>query len=217
VARGQVDAQRRAEIGQARRDKTRAKIFSAAFELFGSPNGLFVRIEDIADRAGVTRPTFYNHFKGMAELREALAYELTHDFLVGTKHAIDTLPDPRERASAGLRHYLEKVRVEPPWGWSILNLSAGGIFFGAETFQQAETTICEGMDAGLFDLPNSAVGRDIVLGASLAALAVMLKGKTQPDYPQQIARSILMGLGVEEGAASEIAVRPLPPIADGQN
>ena len=43
---------------------------------FRGPDGLWEghRIEDVATAANVTRATLYNHFKGMAELREALSY-----------------------------------------------------------------------------------------------------------------------------------------------
>jgi AcrR family transcriptional regulator len=210
-----VDAQKRAAIGQERRSRTRARIIAAAFDLFGSSDGLFIRIEDIAAHAGITRPTFYNHFSGIAQLREAATAELTHDFLLAVKAAIATLPDPRERASAGLRHYLEKAQSDPRWGWSIVNLSAGGVPFGSETYRQAEQTVREGMAAGLMSLGSSAAGRDIVLGTSLAAISAILAGTAGADYPEQIAGAILMGLGVAPTAALQIAARPLPSLAIG--
>ena len=63
----------RVRVGQQRRAKTRAAIIAAAFDKFGDQNGLYVSVEEIAEAANVTRATFYNHFAGMAELREALA------------------------------------------------------------------------------------------------------------------------------------------------
>jgi len=69
------------ELGKIRRAKTRAKIIAAAFELFGEEEGLYARIEDVSQRAGITRATFYDHFSGMSELRDAVTDEVTHDFL----------------------------------------------------------------------------------------------------------------------------------------
>lgn len=65
MARNEIDLERRAEIGREKRARTRAKIVSSAFELFGNDEGLYSRIEDIAKAAGVTRATFYYHFSGM--------------------------------------------------------------------------------------------------------------------------------------------------------
>lgn len=210
MADAKMDKDKRLEIGRARRAKTRANILAAAFEIFGDEAGLFVRIEDIANHAGITRPTFYSQFTGLAELREALSYELTHDFLTAVTNTISLLEDPRERASAAVRFYLLRVRENPKWGWSMVNLSANGIIFGVETHRQAEITIVQGLEADLLSVASSAVGRDIVLGSTLAGIATMLRTSVAHDYPEQIALGILQGLGVPPASAREIAARPLP-------
>jgi AcrR family transcriptional regulator len=204
------DRQRRIEIGRERRLRTRARIIEAAFSLFGEEDGLYTRIEDIADRAGITRPTFYNHFSGMAELRDAVTYEVTHDFLTAVTRTIADLADPRERASAAIRFYLERARQDLEWGRSIINLSANGILFGAETHQQASLTVQEGMADGKFHVPSASIGRDIVLGISLAAITTIVREDPGEAYPALMVRSILVGLGVASDEADRIVRRPLP-------
>lgn len=208
----QQPPQHRARIGQERRARTRARIVAAAFDLFGSEEGLFTRIEDIADKAGVTRATFYNHFTGMAQLREAVSYEVTHDFLQAVNATTGALADPRERAAAAIRFYLHRGREDHRWAWSMVNISASGIVFGAETYRQAEVTVAEGIEAGLLRLPGSALGRDIVLGATLSAMSSLLRGEEAPDYAEEVAGFILMGLSVPYDEARSIANRPLPPL-----
>ncbi len=203
---------RRAEIGRQRRARTRARILAAAFELFGSEQGLYSRIEDIARDAGVTRATFYNHFSGMTELREALSYELTHDFLSAVSRTLYQLDDPRERAAGAIRFYVGRAREDRRWNQSMVNLSANGIFFGAETFEQAERTVVEGMEAGCFSLRNSAIGRDIVLGTCLSAMACLLRQTVPEDYPELIAGHILLAMGVPFDEARTIANRPMPEL-----
>lgn len=203
-------SERRIEIGQVRRAKTRARIIAAAFELFGSQDGLQVRVEEVSQRAGITRATFYDHFTGMAELREAVTYEVTHDFLTAVNNAVSMLEDPRERAAAAIRFYLHKTREDPRWGWSMVNLSANGIIFGAETYEQAELTAIDGIKAGLLRPVSSAIARDCILGTSLAAMGSMLRGLVLPDYPEQIVEIILVSLGVDQVLAAHIAGRPLP-------
>ncbi|NBC38131.1 TetR family transcriptional regulator [Novosphingobium sp. FSY-8] len=209
-----AERERRQAVGRLRRARTRARILAAAFDLFGSDSGLYARIEEIAQRAGITRATFYDHFTGMAELREALAVEVTHDFLIAVRDALSTLPDPRERAAAAIRFYLHRVRAAPRWGWSMVNLSASGVIFGAETHGEAEHTVQEGMAAGMLHLPHSALGRDLILGATLAAMGTMLRERVAPDYPEQIVVPVLCGLGVARDAAQAIAARPLPPLRE---
>lgn len=209
-----IDLKRRAEIGRERRTRTRARIIAAAFELFGEENGLYSRIEDIADKACVTRPTFYNHFSGMDELRDALTYEVVHDFLVAVTRTVAPMPDPRARAAIAIRFYLHRARSDRRWAWSMVNMSANGVIFGAETHRQAELTVKEGMEAGLLAIPSSALGRDLILGSALAAIAGMLRQEMPDDYPEQVAGHILLGLGVPRTEARKFARLPMPePIA----
>jgi len=200
------------ELGKVRRAKTRARIIAAAFELFGEEEGLYARIEDVVQRAGITRTTFYDHFSGMGELREAVSYEVTHDFLTAVNETVSQLSDARERAAAAIRFYMHRVRAVPRWGRSMINLSASGIIFGAETYRQAEQTVAEGMAAGQFAVADSALGRDIVLGTTIAAIATMLGEGKGEDYPEAVAAIILRGLGVDPREAGELARRDLPPL-----
>lgn len=207
-----TDLERRAEIGRQRRARTRARIVASAFEILGEEGGLYARVDDVAARSGITRATFYDHFTGMPELRDAVTYEVTHAFLVSVSHTIEALDDPRERAAAAVRFYLERVRRDRRWGWSMVNLSSNGIIFGAETFRRAEATIQEGIDAGLLPREDSRLGRDILMGASFAAMASMLREDPGPDYPMEVTRRILVGLGVSPAEADEIVHRPLPTL-----
>jgi AcrR family transcriptional regulator len=178
--------------------------------MFGDESGLYARIEEIAKRAEITRATFYDHFTGMPELREAVTYEVTHDFLTAVTRTVSLLSDPREKAAAAIRFYLNKVPEDARWGWSMINLSANGVIFGAETFSEAELTVVEGIQAGLLTVPCSAIGRDSILGTTIAAIASMLREDHGPDYPVLIVQSILMSLGVSRTDAIEISGRPLP-------
>ncbi len=212
MVRKQTDPKRRAEIGRERRIRTRARIVAAAFELFGDEAGLYARIEDVAEKAGVTRATFYNHFTNMAELRDALTYEVTHDFLEATQ-AISQIPDARVRSSCAVRFYLQRAQADRRWAWSMINLSAAGLIFGAETFHQAEQTVREGMDDAVFRIPSVELGRDLLLGTTLAAMASIVRGGLAEDYPEQVAASILFGLGVPIGEARIFAAQALPPFS----
>lgn len=213
MARKQTDPERRAEIGRERRTRTRARIVAAAFEIFGDEAGLYARIEEVAEKAAVTRATFYNHFTNMAELRDALTYEVTHDFLEAVTRAISQIPDARIRSSCAVRFYLQRAQADRRWAWSMINLSAAGFIFGAETFRQAEQTVREGLDDLVFRIPSVQLGRDLLLGTTLAAMASIVRGDLPDDYPEQVATSILFGLGVPIDEARTFATQALPPFA----
>lgn len=204
-----IDSSRRAEIGQEKRARTRARILRAAFDLFGRENGLFTRVEEICFSADVTRQTFYNHFHGIDDLRDALTYEVNHDFLIAVSRIMESLDDAAERAATAIRHYLEKAAGDPKWGWSMVNISANGIIFGMETYRRAEQTVQEGMDAGTFCLNDARMGRDLIMGTTLSAIVTLLREKPGPRYHLEITRGLLLALGVSNDRADQIVSRPL--------
>ncbi len=212
MARKQIDPLRRAEIGQERRTRTRAKIVAAAFEVFGDEAGLYARIEDVADKASVTRATFYNHFTGMADLRDALTFEVTHDFLLAVTRTTSQMPDARDRSACAVRFYLLRATADRRWAWSMINLSAAGLIFGAETYRQAEQTIREGVEQGVFPLSSTELGRDLLLGTTLAAMGSIVRGLASEGYAEAVAGQILFGLGVSMADAQVCALRALPPL-----
>ncbi len=206
------DIDGRTALGRKRRAATRAAIIAAAFEIFGEEAGLFARIEDVVDRAGVTRATFYNHFASMLELREAMTHEVTHDFLVAVTAAVSQIPDSREQCTVAVRYYLRRAQKDRRWAWSMLNMSASGEIFGTETFRQALRTITDGVDSGALAIPSPELGRDILLGAALAAMGSIAKRNMPADYPETVAGYILCGLGVDRETARGIAHLPLPEL-----
>ncbi len=212
LPRKKIDPSVRAEIGRKRRAQTRAKIFAAAFDILGDENGLYARIEDVAEKAGVTRATFYNHFADMAELRDALTREVTHSFLTSVTNTIKTIPDARERSAFAVRFYLRRALSDQRWGWSMVNVSATGQIFGSETYHQAEVTIQEGIDDGVFQQMSSKLGRDILLGTALAAMGSIVREEATGTYPESVAGFILHALGVEYEEARAIAHLPMPDL-----
>lgn len=201
----------RIEAGRRRRLQTRARIIAAAFDLFGDENGLLANVEKIADHAGVTRATFYNHFEGMLDLREALSHEVTHAFLVSVLNTVAGMTDTRERAAVSIRFFLRRAMSDTRWGWSMLNLSATGVIFGAETYVEASKTVCEGVENGGFPIVSSDLGIDILMGTSLAAMGRIVRRGVPDDYPEAIAGYILHALGVPYDEAKRIAHLPMPP------
>jgi AcrR family transcriptional regulator len=212
IVGNKIDMKRRAEIGQQKRARTRARILAATFELYGRENGLFTRVEEICLAADVTRQTFYNHFNSMEDLREALTYEVTHDFLVAVTNAVISLPDAAERSSAAIRFYIDKALADPKWGWSMVNISATGIIFGMETYRQAEQTVKDGIERGDFPMRDSRLGRDMILGASLSAVVTQLREAPGPQFTKDVTRGILIGMGVSPLRAEAIVGLSLPPL-----
>lgn len=209
-----INLERRAEIGLEKRTRTREVILAAAFELLGRQNGRSTRIEEICDRAGVSRGTYYNYFSGMDELFDALSYDISHAFNAAVIGAIETLPSSSLRVASALRYYLHRARRDPSWGWAMVNISATGPIFGSETLRHATESVQQGIDAGEFRLPDTIIGRDLMIGTIFASMITILKEPKPPEYPEMVVRQILSAFGVPKPVIRHCLTIDLPALEE---
>lgn len=195
-----------------KRERTRKKILEAAFELIGNEKGLTVRIEEICAAAQISRGTFYNYFTSLEQLFEVLAIELSHDLNSALVSTLDEVRSHAEGSNAAIQHYLEHARRDPAWGWAMVHLNAFGPSFGAESWEACYRSIAKGIEAGEFDVPNAAVGRDLMTGTVMATVRTMLRSGSSRSEPRIVAYHLLRALGVPDARAREIADSPLPDI-----
>jgi AcrR family transcriptional regulator len=202
----------RRQHATSRRERTRRRIFDAAFRLIGNERGRSVRIEEICALAQISRGSFYNYFAGIDALFEALAYDLSHDFIDAVITEMARMKSAAEQADAGMRYFLDRARADPQWGWAMVNIGATGPLFGAETLAAALATIESGIARGEFLLTDAKVGRDLTLGACHAAIITHLREGSRADQPQCVSRSVLRGLGVAAAKRESIVSRQLPSL-----
>ncbi|NSL21206.1 TetR/AcrR family transcriptional regulator [Agrobacterium tumefaciens] len=191
-----ISPERRVQIGQEKRARTRATILSAAFHLLGRPNGRSTRIEEVCEVALISRGTFYNYFSDVDELFEALTYEVSHEFNVAVQELMRTFPLCATRVALAIRYYLHRARQDQSWGWAMVNLSSVGPIFGSETFHYATTSVQEGVDAGEFKLESVTIGRDMMVGTVLASMTTLLRQDQEHDHPEKVVRQILSAFQV---------------------
>jgi AcrR family transcriptional regulator len=208
-ARRRIDATRRAEIGAAKRLRTRTELLVTALDLFGRPHGRNTRIEDLCAHAGVARGTFYNYFTGLEAVLEALSDALTRDFDSAVHASFAALRNATERTAAAVRYYLHAPLIDPRWGWAIVNSSVGHWLYGEHVARHVIASLQEGIDSGEFSIESAIVGRDIVLGTGMSATITLLGGKAPQDYPEQVARQVLVSLGAPPVTAAKVTGRPM--------
>lgn len=210
MASEKIASERRAEIGQDRRTRTRAAILRAAFDLLGRQDGRSSRIDDICQAAHVSRATFYNYFTSVEELFKATAFDISHDFNDALRAVILRVPSGAFRIAFALRYTLHKSRRDPAWGWAMVNLSAGGPILGEESYLYATQSIDEGILTEQFRIPSTQIGLDLVMGATLAGMITLLQSEQPEDYPELIVAHIFRGLGVSETLVKKCISAVLP-------
>lgn len=205
-----ISTERRTQIGVEKRARTRAAILDATFQVMGQENGRLARIEQVTEVAQIARPTFYTYFSSLDELFAALSYEMSHEFNSAVLAYCALQNDAAKEASAGIRYYLRKAAGDKKWGWGMVNLSFGGPIFGVETYAAVTDTMTRGIELGVFKVHDVNIGRDMMLGTTLAAMTTLLRGTCVADYPEIVAMQILVGLGVTPRRAERITAEVLP-------
>lgn len=204
---------RRAEIAVQKKAETRLSLLHAAFEVLGHENGRDMQIEDLLAHVGMSRGTFYNYFESREDLFNVLSFEFNH----GLDEALAESGDPALWACQAIRIYLHRAQKDRAWGWAMVNISSNGPkILGDDTYRHAAVTLQAGIDSGDFKIASLQIGMDLVMGSTLAAILSILRGDAGPDHPEQIAKSLLIGLGIAPARAERLSKQALPPLPMGK-
>lgn len=91
------------------RSARRAQLLSAAQEVFVANGYHAAAMDDIADRAGVSKPVLYQHFPGKLELYLAILDQHTTELLADVRQALDTTTDNKARVRGTINAYFAFV------------------------------------------------------------------------------------------------------------
>ena len=95
--------------GRARlsRSARRVQLLSAAREVFGAQGYHAAAMDDIAERAGVSKPVLYQHFPGKLDLYRALVETAAADMVRTVRAAIRSTTDNKARVHAAVQAYFD--------------------------------------------------------------------------------------------------------------
>ncbi|MGD9986741.1 TetR/AcrR family transcriptional regulator [Pseudonocardia sp.] len=94
------------------RSARRAQLLLAARDVFAAQGYHAAAMDDIAERAGVSKPVLYQHFPGKLELYRALLTTYADELVESVRGAIAATPDNRERVHAAVKAYFDFVAGE---------------------------------------------------------------------------------------------------------
>ena len=91
------------------RSARRAQLLVAARDVFAAQGYHAAAMDDIAERAGVSKPVLYQHFPGKLELYRALLTTCADELVERVRDAIGRTSDNRERVAAAVSAYFDFV------------------------------------------------------------------------------------------------------------
>jgi len=98
--------------GRLPRKARRAQLLEAAQQVFVAVGYHAAAMDDIAERAGVSKPVLYQHFPGKLELYLALLDSSCDALVEAVRRALASTHDNEERVAATMNAYLDFVEDE---------------------------------------------------------------------------------------------------------
>ncbi|MDT7554990.1 MAG: hypothetical protein QOI16_3530 [Pseudonocardiales bacterium] len=159
-----------AQRGRLSRSARRAQLLVAARDVFADQGYHAAAMDDIAERAGVSKPVLYQHFPGKLELYQALLTTYADELVAQVKSALLATADNEERVQAAVTAYFDFVTGEG---------KAYRLIFGSDLRGEA-TGVVEGALNRCIETVAEAVTTDAGLDSARARLlAVGLVGLSQ--------------------------------------
>ena len=94
------------------RDERRAQLLSAALEVFTAAGYHSAAMDEIADRAGVSKPVLYQHFPSKLDLYLAVLDTHIDSLVFAIQRAIASTPDNAKRVQATIGAYFDFIEAE---------------------------------------------------------------------------------------------------------
>ncbi|ASU82702.1 TetR/AcrR family transcriptional regulator [Nocardiopsis gilva YIM 90087] len=90
----------------------RKQLLAAAQEVFVAQGYHAAAMDEIAERAGVSKPVLYQHFPGKLELYLALLEQHSESLVEKQREALESTDDNRQRVTASFQGYFDFVSGE---------------------------------------------------------------------------------------------------------
>ncbi len=94
------------------RTARRMQLLGAAREVFVAQGYHAAAMDEIAERAGVSKPVLYQHFPGKRDLYLALISQHTEELLAAVQTALASTPDNKQRVAATMRAFFEFIDAD---------------------------------------------------------------------------------------------------------
>jgi AcrR family transcriptional regulator len=199
-----VNLERRAEIGLAKRTRTRAVILEAARTCYAAETAAPVTVDSVMQAAGLAKGTFYVHFQDLTALEAELAGALIEELDESLQPARLAADHPLTRLATGVTILLRDLARAPARARLVGRVVGAVPDFGRAVQAHLREDLAEARSAGLLAMPSVDLAAHLV--TALCELAARELGDERIDAKAipDIVRAILRALGC---APRDAAVR----------
>ncbi len=184
----------------ARWARTRKRLLEGGRLVFAERGVEATSVLDIVRAAGVSQPSFYNHF----ESKEALAEEIAAEYFRRDKQAkqaiFEVIADPAEAIAINVGQTLEIVDDDPVIAQAIVRSESLRQLVISRDNDPLAKMVENGVSKKRFDACNARTAALAIRGGAFAVMQDMLKGNASGsaarDYQELVLR--MLGVSAEE-------------------
>jgi AcrR family transcriptional regulator len=190
-----VNLERRAEIGLAKRNRTRAAILEAARACYAQPTAAPVTVEAVMRAAGLAKGTFYVHFEDLAALEAELGETLTEELDRRLQPARLAADHPLTRVATGVTVLLRDLARTPAQA-RLVARAAMAIPDVVNAMQgHLREDLAEARAAGLLAVGSVELAARIVTALSQQAARDLAERRIDDSALPDIVRAVLRAIG----------------------
>jgi AcrR family transcriptional regulator len=204
----------RTRTGQARRARTRSKILSAAFELFDKRGVDRVTVEDVREKAGLARGSFYNYFVTYEDMLKAMAAEIARQINREQSERFDTVSNMAERIWSNLRYTILRGASDRSCSEILVRITPLVGPLNEEMRVHAERDLLVSVKRKAVDVPSAGVALDLGYGLATMMLQRALNRRLDLKELEAAGLMLLRAFGVPEVEARRVSRLPLPQLPE---
>jgi AcrR family transcriptional regulator len=200
MVRAESNAERKPDARWAR---TRQLLLQGGREVFAERGVEATSVLDIVRAAGVSQPSFYNHFESKEKLAEEIAADFFRNYRQVKEENFESFDDPAEGIAINVLHTLSIVDDDPAFAATILKSESLRELVISSANDPLARMIEVGIAKGRFSQCNSRAIALAIRGGALAILRDALNDSTSRlehnEFQQLVLR--MLGISAEESVA----------------
>ena len=195
--------------------RTRERLLHGGRKVFASTGVEAATVLEIVEAAGVSQPSFYNHFASKDELARAIAAEFFRVDLRQKKAVFEQVTDPAEAIAINIGQTLAIATQDPVIAWTLIKSGTLRDLVISSSADPLVEMLNSGAAQGRFVASSTNTIALTIRGAALALVQAILNGTAEADAVEcfPVLMLCLLGLSPEESEA--VAARARSHLDEG--
>ena len=183
--------------------KTRQRLLDGGRNAFAEHGVEATSVLEIIRAAGVSQPSFYNHFDSKDELAREIAAEFFHKDKQAKQAVFEQTDDPAEAIAINVFHTLSIATEDPVIAWTLVKSEGLRDLVISSNKDPLAEMITAGIAKGRFVASDARTIALVIRGGAFAVIQDMLNGTATVNvcacYQEMVLR--MLGLSPQESAA----------------